>query len=117
MCCGASIFAALGWCQSTHNTPPYSSGQAEGAEPGLVIVRNLRWPGSATIGVGKRFANVYVGYGHRYQAAAYAPPVPADVATEWAPEEDAPPLTEQADVTEDPDAGQPEGEGDGEEED
>ena len=95
------------------------SGRAEGAEGGLVVVRSLRWPGAASVGFGKRFANVYVGFGHRHAKAAYAPPAPADVQGEF----DVTALNEEAtfgegtDVVDDPDAGLPANEGEGEEED
>jgi radial spoke head protein 4A len=90
--------------------------RAEGEEGGLVVVRSLRWPGACSIGFGKRFANVYVGYGHRHAAEAYAPPEPAEVQGEF----DVTALAEEAtfeegvDVAEDPDAGAP---AEGEEED
>lgn len=86
-----------------------AAGQGEGAEPGLVVVRSLRWPGAATVGFGKRFANVYVGYGQRYAPAAYAPPQPADVQGEFdvtAVAEEAT-FEEGTDVTADPAAGLP----------
>ena len=94
-----------------------SAGRVEGAEGGLAVVRSLRWPGACTVGFGKRFANVYVGYGHRFAAAAYAPPAPADVQGEF----DVTAMAEEAtfqegvDVTEDPDAGVPAGDGEEEE--
>lgn len=96
-----------------------AAGRVEGAEGGLVVVRSLRWPGAASVGFGKRFANVYVGFGQRYAPAAYAPPAPADVQGEFdvtALAEEAT-FGEQADVTEDPDAGLPAGDGEGEEDD
>ena len=96
-----------------------AAGRVEGAEGGLVVVRSLRWPGAASVGFGKRFANVYVGFGQRHATAAYAPPAPADVQGEFdvtALAEEAT-FGEQADVTEDPDAGLPAGDGEGEEDD
>lgn len=93
-----------------------AAGRAEGAEGGLVVVRSLRWPGASTVGFGKRFANVYVGFGQRYAQASYAPPAPAAVQGEFdvtALAEDAT-FGEGVDVTEDPDAGVPAGDGEGE---
>uniref|UniRef100_A0A7S1CKG8 Uncharacterized protein n=1 Tax=Bicosoecida sp. CB-2014 TaxID=1486930 RepID=A0A7S1CKG8_9STRA len=93
-----------------------ASGMAEGAEPGLVAVRNLAWPGAVTVGFGKRFANVYVGYGAPYSAAVFAPSVPGDVAAEYNINDEEKPFTTQVEVTVDPDAGAPAGEeGEGEE--
>lgn len=94
-----------------------ASGMAEGAESGLVAVRNLAWPGAVTVGFGKRFANVYVGYGTPYSATVFAPAVPFGAAAEYDINDEEKPFTTQVEVTVDPDAGAPAGEGEGDEED
>lgn len=70
------------------------------------VVRSLNWPGAVAVASdgGSRYANVYVGYGQPFSAAAYTPPLPPVVQAEF----DDSTLAEQEDVTEDPDAGEDE---------
>lgn len=70
----------------------------------LVAVRSLKWPGAVSVGFGKRFANVYVGYGLAYKAAPHAVPPPAALAKEFDVREPEKEFGERPDVTVDPDA-------------
>lgn len=93
-----------------------ASGVPEGESTGLVVVRSLRWPGAATVGVGKKFTSLYVGWGHEVALKPYAPALPPALPAEYdfAAEDKA--VKEKADVTKDPDEGKAaEGEGEGEE--
>lgn len=68
----------------------------------LVVARSLVWPGAMAIAAGKRFVNIYVGYGMVNAAKTYSPPLPAPLQTEWVPQEEEEPLLETEDVRTDP---------------
>ncbi|KAA0160403.1 hypothetical protein FNF27_08254 [Cafeteria roenbergensis] len=103
------------------------------AEPaaGLVLAKSLRWPGAVAVARGRRFANLYVGYGVEsgtpegadLAPAAFQPATPGPVQSEFSMEafnaaaaENGAKFEEQPDVIVDPDEGKPaEGEEDAEE--
>lgn len=68
----------------------------------LVALRSLTWPGAVTVAFGKRFANVYVGFGTKHADAPYTPQPPGRVQAEYDDAE----LKEQEDVVTNP---EPEG--------
>ncbi|CAM9242731.1 unnamed protein product, partial [Chrysoparadoxa australica] len=77
----------------------------------FVVAKNLLWPGAYAVSFGRRFTNIYVGDGIKYQAEPYQIPLPPAIQSEWAPpEEEENPLLEPADLLEDPNP--PPGEGD-----
>jgi radial spoke head protein 4A len=67
----------------------------------LVAVRSQQWPGAFAIAGGRRFVNIYIGYGVKYDAKSYSPPLPASIQTEWTPSEDDK-LEEEKDPQRDP---------------
>jgi radial spoke head protein 4A len=77
-------------------------GGAGEAKSSLVVARSLLWPGAYALAFGRKFLNVYVGSGNKYTASTYTPPPPRTVLGEWAPAEQCSPLSEQADITQDP---------------
>lgn len=80
----------------------YGPGGA-GEFPGSVVfAKSLVWPGAVAVAEGKRFVNIYVGYGVKYEAKTYSPPLPASLQVEWVPEEEEEPLLESEDVRADP---------------
>lgn len=80
----------------------YGPGGA-GEHPGSVVfAKSLVWPGAVAVAEGKRFVNIYVGYGVKYEAKTYSPPLPAALQVEWVPEEEEEPLLESEDVRADP---------------
>ncbi|XP_076289403.1 radial spoke head protein 4a [Lasioglossum baleicum] len=44
------------------------------ADLSVALVRSNIWPGAFAFACGRRFANVYVGWGHKYNAYNYSPP-------------------------------------------
>jgi hypothetical protein len=82
--------------------------EGEASSMGVAVLRSLRWPGAVTVGFAKkRFASVYVGYGHGAALTSYQPTLPGALPTEY----DFSGLTEgqgvaeKEDVTQDPDEG------------
>ncbi|XP_066121424.1 radial spoke head protein 6 homolog A [Saccopteryx bilineata] len=43
----------------------------------VAIVRSNLWPGAYTYAVGKKFENIYIGWGHKYSPENFNPPLPA----------------------------------------
>jgi len=82
-------------------------GAGEDDTPSLVVANSLAWPGAHAVGFGKRFANVYVGYGMPATQGRFEPTLPADLASEYVPPEDTE-FAEQPDVTSDPNEGKEE---------
>jgi len=52
------------------------------------VVTSNRWPGAMCVAQGERYANMYVGYGHKYAPGGFQPFAPPIVAEEC-PDEDA----------------------------
>ena len=60
------------------------SGLPEGEEPkGLYVLRSLRFPGAYTVGIGKKFTSLYVGYGHEVSTKPFAPQLPPKANPEY----------------------------------
>lgn len=78
---------------------PGGAGEYSGS---VVFAKSLMWPGAVAVAEGKRFVNIYVGYGVKYEPETYSPPLPAALQKEWAPEEEEEPLIETDDVRADP---------------
>jgi radial spoke head protein 4/6 len=86
---------------------PGGAGEHSGS---LAIARSLLYPGAYAIAAGKRFVNIYIGYGMSYSAKTYTPPLPAPLQGEWVPSEGEDLLFEMEDVRIDPTPPKEEGE-------
>ncbi len=49
----------------------------------IAAVRSLNWPGAVTLGVGKKFVNVYVGYGLKATQSDHQVQLPAKLAPDF----------------------------------
>lgn len=79
------------------------SGLAEGEAPaGPFVAKSLRWPGAVTVGMGKKSAGAYVGWGLPVATKPYQPALPAAPPAVFNYAEDAQRVAEQKDVTVDP---------------
>lgn len=76
----------------------------------LAIARSLQYPGAFAIAAGKRFVNIYIGYGMIYNSKTYSPPLPSPIQTEWTPPEGEDSLIEMDDIRVDPTPPKAEGE-------
>jgi len=76
-----------------------------GGQHTVTCVHSLMWPGATTVGKGKQFSNVYVGWGQQFLASLYTPPALPAIATEYvsgfnpeeAEEDETDPMLEQID--------------------
>ena len=82
-----------------------------GSTTAVCVVKSLRWPGAYAVGFGRRFANVYVGFGQKRVTNTYTPPLLPDLQVEVKESS----LKEAQDLLEDPTP--PAAEEEGEEED
>ena len=86
--------------QWTFRVCPGGAGRAAGS---TVVARSLLWPGAVAVASGRKFVNIYIGYGIPFSAVSYSPPLPKEVQTEFHPaEEDPIQLIEQNDLRVDP---------------
>jgi len=58
--------------------PAWSTRLSSTLLPGYasVSISSNRWPGAHAYAIGKKFENVYIGWGHKYSADPYSPPLP-----------------------------------------
>jgi len=52
------------------------------------VIKSNRWPGALCVAQGAKYANIYVGYGHKYASGGFQPFAPPEIAAEC-PEQDA----------------------------
>lgn len=78
--------------------PPWSASTTSHLVPqhAIAILRSNLWPGAFAFSNGKKFENVYLGYGHKYGANNYSPPPPLEVQKEY---QSGPEITETEDPT------------------
>jgi len=79
-------------------TPAWSAKLSSTLVPqyALAIVQSNLWPGAVAFSDGKKFENVYIGYGHKYNAQNYSPPPPPPIQREYP---SGPDITEAEDPT------------------
>nr|XP_039262999.1 radial spoke head protein 4 homolog A-like [Styela clava] len=65
--------------------PPWSASLTSHLVPqhAVATLRSNLWPGAFAFSNGKRFENVYIGYGHKYGASNYSPTPPPQVQKEY----------------------------------
>ncbi|XP_019485045.1 PREDICTED: radial spoke head protein 6 homolog A [Hipposideros armiger] len=49
----------------------------------VAIVRSNLWPGAYAYATGKKFENMYIGWGHKYSPENFNPPLPAPIQQEY----------------------------------
>ncbi|NXP45247.1 RSH4A protein, partial [Heliornis fulica] len=49
----------------------------------VAILQSNRWPGAYAFAAGKKFDNIYFGWGHKYSTENYSPTLPPPVQTEY----------------------------------
>ncbi|XP_035508683.1 radial spoke head protein 6 homolog A-like [Morone saxatilis] len=60
------------------NTPPWSAKMSSTltSQHAVAVLRSNLWPGAYAYACGKKFENIYVGWGLKYAGGGYNPPVP-----------------------------------------
>jgi len=49
----------------------------------IITATNLNWPGAFAVCKGKKWANIYVGFGHKYLPGLFTPPKPPAIQNEF----------------------------------
>ncbi|XP_072530878.1 radial spoke head protein 4 homolog A [Salminus brasiliensis] len=75
---GPPLLTPLSEDAEINNTPPWSTRISSNLIPEYAIayVRSNLWPGAYAYACGKKFENIYIGWGLKYLGEPYTPPVP-----------------------------------------
>uniref|UniRef100_A0A8D1ZPA5 Radial spoke head component 4A n=1 Tax=Sus scrofa TaxID=9823 RepID=A0A8D1ZPA5_PIG len=67
------------------NIPPWTTRLSSNLIPqyAIAVLRSNLWPGAYAFSNGKKFENLYIGWGHKYSPDSYTPPVPPPVYQEY----------------------------------
>ncbi|XP_037013968.2 radial spoke head protein 4 homolog A isoform X1 [Artibeus jamaicensis] len=67
------------------NIPPWTTRLSSNLIPqyAIAVLRSNLWPGAYAFCNGKKFENLYIGWGHKYSPDSYTPPVPPPVCQEY----------------------------------
>ncbi|XP_070273631.1 radial spoke head protein 4 homolog A isoform X1 [Myotis yumanensis] len=67
------------------NIPPWTTRLSSNLIPqyAVAVLRSNLWPGAYAFCNGKKFENLYIGWGHKYSPDSYAPPVPPPACQEY----------------------------------
>jgi len=78
--------------------PPWTAKLSSNLLPQFAIscMQSNLWPGAYAFATGKKFENVYIGYGHKYSQENYSPPPPPPIQEEFP---SGPEITEAEDPT------------------
>ncbi|KAM7136833.1 radial spoke head protein 4 homolog A [Molossus nigricans] len=78
------------------NIPPWTARLSSNLIPqyAIAVLRSNLWPGAYAFCNGKKFENLYIGWGYKYSPDSYTPPVPPPVCQEFP---SGPEITELAD--------------------
>ncbi|XP_077156858.1 radial spoke head protein 6 homolog A-like [Paroedura picta] len=80
------------------NILPWSSEASTSLVPqyAIAVLQSNLWPGAYSFGIGRRFDNIYIGWGHKYSPVNYTPPELPPVQNEYP---SGPEITETTDPT------------------
>ncbi|XP_042339934.1 radial spoke head protein 6 homolog A [Plectropomus leopardus] len=75
---GPPLLTPLSQDAEMFNTPPWTSkvSSALTSQHAVAVLRSNLWPGAYAYACGKKFENIYVGWGLKYTGEGYSPPVP-----------------------------------------
>ncbi|XP_029987330.1 radial spoke head protein 6 homolog A [Sphaeramia orbicularis] len=95
---GPPLLTPLSQDAEITNTPPWSSKMSSTltAQHAVAVLRSNLWPGAYAYACGKKFENIYIGWGLKYAGVGYNPPVPPLPQREYA---SGPEITEALDPT------------------
>ncbi|XP_041791110.1 radial spoke head protein 6 homolog A-like [Chelmon rostratus] len=75
---GPPLLTPLSQDAEIFNRPPWTSkiSSTLASQHAVAVLRSNLWPGAYAYACGKRFENIYVGWGLKYEGEGYSPPVP-----------------------------------------
>uniref|UniRef100_A0A670I200 Radial spoke head component 4A n=1 Tax=Podarcis muralis TaxID=64176 RepID=A0A670I200_PODMU len=95
---GPPLLTPLSEDADIQNIPPWSAETSTNLVPqyALAVLQANLWPGAYAFAIGRRFDNIYIGWGHKYSAENFSPQLPPLVQTEYL---SGPEITETTDPT------------------
>ncbi|KAG8008925.1 Radial spoke head protein 4-like protein A [Nibea albiflora] len=75
---GPPLLTPLSQDAEMFNTPPWSLRMSSTltSQHAVAVLRSNLWPGAHAYACGKKFENIYIGWGLKYAGEGYSPPVP-----------------------------------------
>uniref|UniRef100_A0A6J0TYB8 Radial spoke head protein 6 homolog A-like n=1 Tax=Pogona vitticeps TaxID=103695 RepID=A0A6J0TYB8_9SAUR len=82
---GPPLLTPLSEDADIQNIPPWSTEASTNLIPqyALAVLQANLWPGAYAFAIGRRFDNIYIGWGHKYSPDNYSPPSPPPVQSEY----------------------------------
>ncbi|XP_062838531.1 radial spoke head protein 6 homolog A [Anolis carolinensis] len=95
---GPPLLTPLSEDADIQNIPPWAAELSTNLIPqyALAVLHANLWPGACSFAVGRKFDNIYIGWGHKYSSDNYSPPLPPIVQSEYP---SGPEVTETVDPT------------------
>uniref|UniRef100_A0A8C4W531 Radial spoke head component 4A n=1 Tax=Gopherus evgoodei TaxID=1825980 RepID=A0A8C4W531_9SAUR len=95
---GPPLLTPLSEDAEIQNIPPWTSQLSTNLVPqyAIAVLQSNLWPGAYSYAIGKKFDNIYLGWGHKYSPDNYSPSMPPPVQTEYP---SGPEITEMNDPT------------------
>ncbi|XP_067830863.1 radial spoke head protein 6 homolog A [Heptranchias perlo] len=83
---GPPLLTPLSEDVEVSNVPPWAVKPSSHLIPqyAIAVMRSNLWPGACTFVIGKKFENIYLGWGHKYSPENYSPPSAPMVQAEFA---------------------------------
>ncbi|NWW89033.1 RSH4A protein, partial [Rhynochetos jubatus] len=82
---GPPLLTPVSEDEGIQNTPPRTAQPSTNLIPqyAVAILQSNRWPGAYVFASGKKFGNIYFGWGHKYNPESHAPALPPLVQAEY----------------------------------
>ncbi|NWV20450.1 RSH4A protein, partial [Origma solitaria] len=95
---GPPLFTAISEDEGMKNIPAWTVQASTDLIPqhSVAILQSNRWPGAYTFASGRKFENIYFGWGHKYSPEGHMPALPPPAQAEYP---SGPGITEAADPT------------------
>nr|XP_006126946.1 radial spoke head protein 4 homolog A isoform X2 [Pelodiscus sinensis] len=95
---GPPLLTPLSEDAEIQNIPPWTSQLSTNLVPqyAIAVLQSNLWPGAYSFAIGKKFDNIYLGWGHKYSVDNYSPSLPPSVQAEYP---SGPEITEMSDPT------------------
>ncbi|XP_074948537.1 radial spoke head protein 6 homolog A-like isoform X2 [Phalacrocorax aristotelis] len=95
---GPPLLTPLSEDEGIQNIPAWTAQPSTNLIPqyAVAVLQSNRWPGAYAFAAGKKFDNIYIGWGHKYSPENHAPALPPPVQAEYP---SGPEITETRDPT------------------
>lgn len=82
---GPQLLTSIAEDDAVNGMPAWTPNMSSELLPqyGLAIMRSNRWPGAVAFAKDRKFENLYVGWGHKFDADNYTPPPPPAAMEEY----------------------------------